>query len=66
MSYEYSEDTLIENATEEVLVALGWKVITAWQNENFGEQGLLGRDNKTEVVLERYVLAALQRLNPNA
>lgn len=65
MSYEYSEDALIENATEEVLIELGWKVVTAWQNESFGEQGLLGRDNKTEVVLERYVLAALQRLNPN-
>ncbi|MDP2454135.1 MULTISPECIES: hypothetical protein [unclassified Kaistella] len=50
MSYEYSEDALIEQATEEVLKELGWKVVTAWQNESFGEQGLLGRDNKTEVV----------------
>ena len=64
MSYEYSEDALIEQATEDVLKELGWKVVTAWQNENFGEQGLLGRDNKTEVVLERFVLAALQKLNP--
>lgn len=52
MSYEYSEDALIENATEEVLKELGWTVITAWKNESFGENGLLGRDNKTEVVLE--------------
>ena len=65
MSYEYSEDALIEQATENVLKELGWKVVTAWQNESFGEQGLLGRDNKTEVLLERYVLAALKRLNPN-
>lgn len=64
MSYEYSEDALIEQATEDVLIELGWKVVTAWQNESFGEQGLLGRDNKTEVVLERYLLAALKRLNP--
>jgi type I restriction enzyme R subunit len=64
MSYEYSEDALIEQATEDVLKELGWKVVTAWQNESFGEQGLLGRDNKTEVVLERFVLAALQKLNP--
>lgn len=64
MSYEYSEDALIEQATEDVLKELGWKVVTAWQNESFGEQGLLGRDNKTEVVLERYLLAALKRLNP--
>jgi type I restriction enzyme R subunit len=65
MSYEYSEDALIEQATEDVLKEIGWKVVTAWQNERFGEQGLLGRDNKTEVVLERSVLAALKRLNPN-
>ena len=64
MSYEYSEDALIEQATEDVLKELGWKVVTAWQNESFGEKGLLGRDNKTEVVLERFVLAALQKLNP--
>lgn len=65
MSYEYSEDVLIENATEEVLTELGWTVITAWKNENFGENGLLGRDNKTEVVLERHLLTALQKLNPD-
>lgn len=65
MSYEYSEDALIEKATEDVLKELGWKVVTAWQNESFGEHGLLGRDNKTEVVLERYLLAALKRFNPN-
>ena len=49
MSYEYSEDQLIEQATEDVLKELGWTVVTAWQNETFGELGLLGRDNKTEV-----------------
>lgn len=64
MSYEYSEDALIEQATEDVLKELGWTVITAWQNETFGEGGLLGRDNKTEVVLERHLLAALKRYNP--
>src|SRR5690606_26838044 len=65
MSYEYSEDQLIEQATEDVLKELGWQVVTAWQNEFFGEEGLLGRDNKTEVVLERHLLAALKRYNPD-
>lgn len=64
MSYEYSEDALIEQATEDVLKELGWTVITAWQSETFGEVGLLGRDNKTEVVLERHLLSALKRFNP--
>ncbi|MCJ8154844.1 type I restriction endonuclease subunit R [Chryseobacterium sp. SSA4.19] len=65
MSYEYSEDALIENATEEVLRELGWEVTTAWKNESFGTEGLLGRENKGEVILERYVLEALQSLNPD-
>lgn len=65
MSYEYSEDQLIEQATEDVLKELGWQVVTAWQNETFGDEGLLGRDNKTEVVLERHLLDALKRYNPD-
>ena len=56
MSYEYSEDALIEQATHDVLEELGWKVVTAWTKESFGEQGLLGRENKSEVILERYVI----------
>jgi type I restriction enzyme, R subunit len=64
MSYEYSEDALVEQATQDVLEDLGWKVITAWQNETFGENGLLGRDNKSEVILGRYLMQALVKLNP--
>ena len=65
MSYEYSEDGLIEQATQDVLEELGWQVVPAWQNESFGEDGLLGRDNKSEVILSRYLLTALEKLNPN-
>ncbi|MFZ2451612.1 MAG: type I restriction endonuclease subunit R [Methylovulum miyakonense] len=69
MSYEYSEDGLIEAATQEVLEALGWTVLTAWQKESLSTQenrsdGLLGRLNKSEVLLERYLLPALRMLNP--
>jgi type I restriction enzyme, R subunit len=31
MSYEYSEDALVETATQQVLVELGWEVATAKQ-----------------------------------
>lgn len=31
MYYEYSENQLIEQATEDVLKGLGWQVVTAWQ-----------------------------------
>ena len=65
MSYEYSEDGLIEQATHDVLEELGWQVVTAWQNESFGEGGLLGRDNKSEVILSRHLIQALEKLNPN-
>ena len=64
MSYEYSEDGLIEQATQDVLKELGWQVVTAWQNETFGKDGLLGRENKSEVILNRYLYQALEKLNP--
>lgn len=65
MSYEYSEDGLIEQATQDVLEELGWTVVTAWKKESFGTEGLLGREDKTEVVLKRYLFQAIQKLNPN-
>jgi type I restriction enzyme R subunit len=65
MSYEYSEDGLIEQATEDVLKELGWEVVTAWTKESFGSDGLLGRDNKSEVILFRYLLEALRKFNPD-
>ena len=65
MSYEYSEDALVEAATQEVLENLGWRVVTAWHQEDFGSQGLLGRENKGEVILKRHLHAALEKLNPD-
>src|ERR1044072_4780197 len=65
MSYEYSEDGLVETATQQVLEELGWKVETAWRKESFGPHGLLGRENKSQVILTRHLLLALQRLNPD-
>ena len=69
MSYEYSEDGLVEAATQEVLEDLGWTVEYAWTKESFStlddrSDGLLGRANKSEVLLVRYLLAALRELNP--
>ena len=63
MSYEYSEDGLVETATQQVLEELGWKVVYAWKNETLGEDGLPGRETKSEVILRRYLLAALKRYN---
>lgn len=63
MSYEYSEDT-IEKATQDALEEMSWEVVTAWHKESFGENGLLGRDNKSEVLLNRYLRQAIEKLNP--
>lgn len=65
MSFEYSEDNLIENATQDVLEDLGWEVQYAWTKESFGHSGLLGRENKSEVILKRYLRIALEKFNPN-
>lgn len=64
MSYEYSEDGLVETATQQVLEELGWEVKYAWKQESFGPDGLLGRENKSQVILNRYLLASLQKNNP--
>lgn len=64
MSYQYSEDGLVEAATQEVLESLGWHVVYAWKKETFGADGLLGRENKSQVILTRYLDEALKKLNP--
>jgi len=70
MSYDYSEDGLVEAASEEVLLDLQWQVKTAWHNETLStaddrSDGLLGRANKSEVILVRYLKQALVKLNPD-
>ncbi len=63
MSYEYSEDGLIEKATQDVLEELGWKVVTAWPSETFGPDSQLGREEKSEVLLYRDIKNAIHRYN---
>ena len=65
MSYEYNEDNLVEQATSDILIDLGWKIKTAWHNETFGINGLLGRENKSEIILSKFLLPVLEKLNPN-
>ncbi|MDQ8039564.1 MAG: type I restriction endonuclease, partial [Rickettsiella sp.] len=65
MSDDYSEDKLVEGSAEQVLKELGWQVIYAWGKETFGDNGLLGRDNKSEVILTRYLRSALKKFNPD-
>jgi type I restriction enzyme R subunit len=66
MSYEYSEDNLIEQTAIELFSKqLGWDTEIAFNKESFGEGSLLGRFNKKEVVLKKIVLEKLKQFNPN-
>jgi type I restriction enzyme, R subunit len=66
MSYEYSEDNLIEQTAIELFSKqLGWDTQIAFNKESFGEGSLLGRFNKKEVVLKKIVLEKLKQFNPN-
>ena len=61
----YTEDTLVQQTTADYLERqLGWESIYAYNNEDFGPDSLLGRASDREVVLTRYLYAALRSLNP--
>lgn len=65
MSKTYSEDRLIEATTMQLLAELGWETANVFQNENFGQNGSIGRDNEQQVILKHHFLKAIKRLNPN-
>ena len=65
MSYEYSENILIQGAAGDLLRdELGWDVAYAYNTEVLGADGSFGRRSYQEILLTRDFRAALQRLNP--
>ena len=60
----YSEDQLIEQPAIALLHELGWEALNAYE-EIYGPFGILGRDNRSEVVLRSRLIPALKRLNPD-
>lgn len=65
MSTEYSEDRLVQQTTANFLEqSLKWHSVYAYKKETFGTNGTLGRKDKREVVLTRYLRQALEKLNP--
>ena len=61
----YTEDTLVQQTTADYLdQQLGWESIYTYNVEDFGPNSLLGRASDREVVLTRYLSAALRSLNP--
>ena len=65
MSYDYSENILVQEAAGNLLRdELGWEVVYAYNKEVLGEGGTLGRKDYKEILLTRYIRAALHKLNP--
>ncbi len=66
MSYEYSEDNLIEQTAIDLFFnELGWDTLIAYNKETFGEGSTLGRLNKKEVLLKKIFFEKLKQFNPN-
>ncbi len=62
-SHGYTEDQLVEQPAIALFAELGWSTVEA-TDETFGLEGLLGRETRGQVVLERQLYQSLQRLNP--
>lgn len=61
---DYSEDALIEQPAIALFAELGWETANCFY-ETFGQNGTLGRETSSEVVLVPRLRAALERLNPD-
>jgi type I restriction enzyme R subunit len=65
MSWEYSEDNLIERTAIDLFFnKLGWDTLLAYNKEGFGEGSTLGRLNKKEVVLKKIFFEKIKEFNP--
>lgn len=61
----YSEDSFNEQPAILLFRQMGWRTLNCY-SETLGEQGLLGRETRSDVVLVRELRQALQNLNPQA
>ena len=65
MSYDYSENILVQESAGKLLHdELNWRVEFAYNKEVLGESGTFGRKSYREILLTRYFRAALKKLNP--
>lgn len=65
MSYDYSENILVQKSASHLLEQeLGWEVVLAYNTEKLGKDGTFGRTSYREILLTRYFRQALQTLNP--
>ena len=62
MANNYSEDALVEQPAIALLKKLGWETADCFE-ETFGENGTLGRETSSEVVLVARLKPVLKQLN---
>lgn len=65
MSYEYSEDNLIEQTAMELFYDhLDWDTAIAFNKETYGPDGTLGRSSRKEIILRPRLVSKLKEFNP--
>ena len=65
MSYEYSENILVQESAGNLLRdELGWDVQLAYNTEDLGKHGTFGRESYKDILLTRYFYEALRKFNP--
>lgn len=65
MTWEYSEDNLIEQTAIDLFFnQLGWDTLLAYNKEGFGEGSTLGRLNKKEVILKKNIFGKTKTVQP--
>jgi len=65
MPGEYTEDQLVQKTTADYLCdVLGWDSVYAYNVEELGPDGTLGRESQQDAVLVRHLRQALVELNP--
>ena len=65
MSYDYSENILVQDSAGNLLRdELGWDVEFAYNSEVLGREGTFGRESYREILLTRYFKRALKKFNP--
>ncbi|EGL41941.1 type I site-specific deoxyribonuclease, HsdR family [Megasphaera lornae] len=65
MSYEYSENILVQESAGNLLRdELGWDVQLAYNTEDLGKHGSFGRESYKDILLTRYFYEALRKFNP--
>jgi type I restriction enzyme R subunit len=61
--HAYTEEQLVEQPAIGLFGAHGWQTVSAL-DENFGADGTLGRETRSEVVLAQRLRTALNKFNP--